>query len=211
MTHQNQQVNHLFFVDISGNIQSSNSSVTAQVNDSIDSIRQSQENSKYVDHRITLFLLQNNNLNCIYSDLSIHDVQTFFFTPNGQNVIGQTLDAIGTSIATWRALNVRNHVKGKFQVTLFTSGRDRGSRKYTSYTLKSIIESLSQCDWQFTIVSSNALLPRIAAQLGVKNYYVCRNSQLKRDKNFLINQLKRQWVIQNTSVEFIDETIDHAA
>ena len=209
MTKSSYQVNHLFIIDASAEQGGAKSSITSQVNDSIESIKLNQDKETRFNHRLTMFLFQNNNLKCLYSDVGISDVRTFF--NNSENrAIGQTLDAIGSCIATWRALNAKNRVKGKFQVTIFSSGRDKNSRKYGLHTLKSIIESLSITGWQFTIVSSNVLLPRIAGQLGIKNYYVCRNTKITKDRNFLINQLKKQWVNQN-SVYSTDKRIEHAA
>lgn len=211
MTTSRALINHLFIVDASSASSSLTSSIRAQVNDSLDSIRESNTKRNSLDHRITLFLFRNNHLKCVLSDVSIKEVGSFMLETKGETQTGQTLDALGTCIATWRAMNNRGSNNGKYSVTIFSTGRDHGSRKYSTCTLKTIIESLTENGWHFTMVSSNALLPRVSAQLGIKNYYVCRNSQMTRDRNFLITQLKRQWFTRQMEINVPVRRIDHAA
>jgi len=183
-------VHHLFIIDTT---QPNASHLTSQVNDCLDSIRLSAKKHLSQTHRITLMALESDQVRCLYHDLDMSCAQDYIISDKKAHGPSQLLDAIGTCIATWRALSKRDLKSSKYQVTVFSSGRDRGSRKYSTCTIKTIISSLVSTGWKFTIIGSTPLLPQVAEKLGINNYYISKSESSARDRNFLISQLRRQW------------------
>lgn len=202
-----QTVRHLFVVDTAVITQSSKQQLIAQINDSLESIRNSARKYPNQTHRITLFSLDATGIKCTYNDVSIGDIISFQPKIALKHEV-QLLDGVGAALGTWRALNKRSSAMDKYHVSIFTSGRDKGSKKYSMCTLKTIITSLRDSGWQFTMIGANPLLPHVAVHFGIESYYLCKPPYSTRERLFLINQLQRQWIrSQKSHTESIDRHV----
>lgn len=197
MTNSNSTVHHLLILDAFCKNDNQKSLVLSQVNDSIDAIRNSDTNDLTTEHRITLFVSSQNGISCKFFDLNVYDVGQIDL-PNKTVQATNLLDAIGGSIGTWRAMRKSKNIHNSYRVSIFTTGRDNASKKYSRCTLKMIIESLRKSGWTFIMIGAHPLLPRIAQQIGITHYYIKKDPFFQSERNFLISQLKRQWKVQNT-------------
>ncbi len=207
---QTKTINHLFFIDTSTASTGQRRLVQEQVNDMLDSIRNSHIDDIHSDHLVTAFLFENNNLRCFYHQRSIQQIAHFVFPGEPTKKPGPVLDALATSIATWRAMN-REGRNQNYHVTIFSPVRDSGSRKYSECTLKSIITSLKENRWNFTLINETPLISNLAKRLGISNYYICRKSTISRDRNFMIRQLQRQWLDRQLDTSRSNEDMEYAA
>ncbi len=196
MTTKISTIQHLFIIDTSVRSYQEKSNLISRVNDSLDSIRLVAKRNYKQAQKITIMSIKDNQIKCMCHDLDITETNDFSIGTITLNEPVQLFDAIGTGIATWRALAHKRTDSIKHQVSLFTSGKDFGSRKYSICTLKSIITSLTTIGWQFTLIGRNPLLSLIASNLGIHNYYNCSAPQSYRERNFLISRLKKQWQLQ---------------
>ena len=204
-------VHHLFVVDASYRTVHELSRLTSQVNDSLDSIRQATKRHTAQTHQLTMMIIQNGQIKCLHHDRSIDDVQPLDIKKGHGRKTTLILDAIGSCIATWRALGQRRQKSDKHQVSIFSPVHDRGSQKYNICNLKMIINSLIRLDWNFTLIGESPLIPHIASNLCINNYYICKSQSTGRDRNFLISQLRRQWRHQQVSNVHPETTTQVAA
>ena len=171
----------------------------SRVNDTFDSIREAVRKHKSQQHRITVMTITQGLIKCVCHNLNITEVQQFNEPVNQQPTNNGLYDAIGGSIATWKALSHLRSLADSHQVSIFSNGQDQGSKKYNACSLKSIVTSLSSEGWKFTMIGSGSLFPQTAKHLGINNYYICRPPRSTKERNFLIAQLRRQWRLQQVS------------
>jgi len=195
------QVQHLLIVDMYAPQSPDQTDLLARVNDTMDSIRQSASKHDSQRHFVTLMTITNGLIRCICHNISIYEVAHFNQKTYQGHRNQQLFDAIGGSIATWRALEHLRQECDSCQVTLFSDGEDEGSTKYNYSSLKGIIRSLIQDGWKFTMVGSTTQLQKVAEQLGIFSYYRCRPPRSTKERNFLISQLKKQWRLRQLSVQ----------
>jgi len=199
-------VHHLLIVDMNSARSRAQTDLISRVNDTLDSIRASMQKHNSQQHRITLMTITQGLIKCVCHDVNITDV-VHFNEPLDHHTHNQCLyDAIGGSIATWRALSHLRSLADSHQVSIFSNGQDEGSKKYTVCTLRTIITSLTADGWKFTMIGSGSLFPQIAKQLGIHNYYICRPPRSTKERNFLISQLRRQWRLQQVSSQLNKDT-----
>lgn len=199
-------VHHLLIVDMNSTHAPSQKDLISRVNDTFDSIREAVRKHKSQQHRITVMTITQGLIKCVCHDLNIKEVQ-HFNEPIDQQPINKGLyDAIGGSIATWKALSHLRSLADSHQVSIFSNGKDLGSNKYNACSLKSIVSSLSSEGWKFTMIGSGSLFPQTAKHLGINNYYICRPPRSTKERNFLISQLRRQWRLQQVSKHLNEDT-----
>ena len=198
-------VHHLLIVDMNSTHAPSQKDLISRVNDTLDSIREAVHKHKSQQHRVTVMTITQGLIKCVNHDLNINEVQNFNepldHKPNNKGLY----DAIGGSIATWKALSHLRSLADSYQVSIFSNGKDQGSKKYTACSLKSIVTSLSSEGWKFTMIGSGSLFPQTAKHLGINNYYICRPPRSTKERNFLISQLRRQWRLQQVSKQLNED------
>ncbi len=199
-------VHHLFIVDMNSTHAPTEKDILARVNDSLDSIRQSESKHNSQKHNITIMTITQGLIKCVCHDVHINQATHFNETINKQGSNKALFDAIGGSIATWRALSHLREHADSHQVSIFSDGKDESSKKYTACTLRTIITSLTGEGWKFTMIGTGALFPQVAKHIGIHNYYICRPPRTSKERNFLIAQLKRQWRLQQISNQLNSET-----
>lgn len=202
-------VQHLLIVDMYAPVPREQSDLIARVNDTLDSIKQTAKKNASQRHYVSIMTITNGLIRCISHNINIHEIVHF-----NQNIYAghrnhQLFDAIGGCVATWRALEHLRIKSESQQVTLFSDGDDEGSKKYSFCTLRSLFTALIEERWKFTMVGSSSQLQQIAEKLGIFSYYRCRPPRSTKERNFLINQLKKQWRLRQLS--FQNNSQEHVA
>ena len=194
-------VQHLLIVDMYAPIPKDQTDLISRVNDTLDSITQSAKKFGSQEHYVTIMTINQGLIRCICHNISIYNVVHFNQPTNTAHRNERLFDAIGGSIATWRALQSLRPTPNSHQVSVFTDGIDHGSKKYTYSSLRSVISALIQDQWKFILVGSSVQLQNIAEKLGIYSYYRCRPPRSTKERNFLINQLKKQWRLRQISTQ----------
>ena len=194
-------VQHLLIVDLYAPIPKDQTDLISRVNDTLDSISQSAKKYSSQEHYVTIMTIHNGLIKCICHNISIHRVAHFNQATHTAHRNERLFDAIGGSIATWRALDSLRQPCDSHQVSIFTDVIDHGSKKYTYSSLRSVISALAQDQWKFALVGSSIQLQQIAEKLGIYSYYRCRPPRSTKERNFLINQLKKQWRLRQISIQ----------
>ncbi len=192
-------VHHLLIVDMNSPHIPTQKDLISRVNDTFDSIREAVRKHKSQQHRVTVMTITQGLIKCVCHDLNITEIPHFNEPIDHQAVNKGLYDAIGGSIATWKALSHLRSLADSHQVSIFSNGKDQDSKKYNACSLKSIVTSLSTEGWKFTMIGSGSLFPQTAKHLGINNYYICRPPRSTKERNFLISQLRRQWRLQQVS------------
>jgi len=203
-----QSIHHLFIIDLSQTKASSHTSFVSRVNDSIEALKKSQQTDAERSHRLTIMKIHGRQITCHAHDMAVSEAGHFFHSPIEGHSSTAVLDGIGASIGTWKALLGSSSPNKKHSVTIFSNMQDHGSLKYRTCTIKSIISSLKNAGWSFTLVGTTTLLPQIASRFEIPFYCICKAQGAKRERTFLISQLKRQWCRQQLT---INERIKGAA
>jgi len=194
-------VQHLLIVDMYAPQPKEQTDLISRVNDTLDSITQSAKKYGSQQHYVTIMTITSGLIRCICHNINIHEVTHFNQPTHIAHRNERLFDAIGGCIATWRALESLRPSCDSHQVSIFSDGLDHGSKKYTFSSLRSVISALIQDDWKFTLVGSSIQLQQIAEKLGIYSFYRCRPPRSTKERNFLINQLKKQWRLRQISTQ----------
>jgi len=194
-------VQHLLIVDMYAPVPNDQTDLISRVNDTLDSITQSAKKYGSQQHYVTIMTINNGLIRCICHNINIHAVAHFNQPTHTAHRNERLFDAIGGSIATWRALESLRQSCDSRQVSIFSDGLDHGSKKYSIASIRSVISALIQDEWKFTLVGSSVQLQQIAEKLGIYSYYRCRPPRSTKERNFLINQLKKQWRLRQISTQ----------
>jgi uncharacterized protein YegL len=159
---------NLIILDASGSMESIYDQALSGVNETIQTIRISQQNHPELGQFLTLasFNSGKDSLNVKYSVTPIDEVKEI--TRDDYVACGCTAlyDAMGEMISE---LKRKITAEDRVLVTVITDGYENASSHWTRSQVKSLVEELRQTGWTFTYIGANQDVEAVAGSMGIRN------------------------------------------
>lgn len=162
----NKKIHNLIVLDESGSMASIYSSALTGVNETLQTIRNSQLESKFQSHFVTLVAFDSNHYNEIYHQIpavNAIDITKDQYRPGGCTPL---YDAIGRAINELRPSVDKDDI---VLVTIITDGYENASREYNGKMIKALIEQMKSENWVFTYIGANQDVEAVAESMSIDN------------------------------------------
>lgn len=160
-------VYNLIILDESGSMSSIYEPALSGVNETLQTIRNAQEDNPEQNHFVTLVSFDSSRYNEIYDVFPIKNAKDITKEDYRPNAMTPLYDAMG------KALNkMRNQVDDKKDVvlvTVITDGYENASREYSGKAIKALIEDLKKSNWVFTYIGANQDVEAVAESMSIDN------------------------------------------
>lgn len=162
------KVFNLIILDESGSMQSIYEPAISGVNETLQTIRNAQNENPDQRHFVTLVAFDSGHYNEIYHNIPA--VKAVDITKAQYNPMGMTplYDAMG------RAINeLRTHVNEEGDVvlvTVITDGYENCSREYSGAAIRELVELLRKQNWVFTYIGANQNVEAVASSMSINNH-----------------------------------------
>lgn len=160
------RVHNLIILDESGSMESIYQPALTGVNETLQTIRESQKEHEDQTHFVSLIAFDSGHYNQIYCNAPAEkaiDITQEQYRPGGCTPL---YDAMGRSINELRP----NVVKGDVVlVTVITDGYENASREYNGKAIKSLVEAMKKEGWVFTYIGANQDVEAVAASMSIDN------------------------------------------
>jgi len=162
------KVYNLIIIDESGSMSGIQNTALSGTNETIQTIRTSQQEDSNLEHYLTLVTFNSGRdyIKTHYSIVPIDNVKelsTNDYNPNGYTAL---YDAIGESVTT---LAKQIGETDAALVTIITDGYENSSRKYNAESIKQLISSFESRNWVFTYLGANQDSMLEAGRIGIQN------------------------------------------
>lgn len=161
-------IHNLIILDESGSMQSIYNQALNGVNETIQTIKETQELHPEMVQRLTLATFSGGErfLRQHFVDKPITKVREFNteqYRPHGCTAL---YDAMGKMISRLQGIKKHNE---QALVTIITDGEENASQEWTASGIKSLVEELRHMGWTFTYIGANQDAVEEAAKIGVRN------------------------------------------
>lgn len=167
VTDSTQNIHNLIILDESGSMQSIYRPALSGVNETLQTIREAQNEHKDQKHFVSLIAFDSGHYNRIYSNTPAEkaiDITTEQYRPSGGTPL---YDAMGRSINDLRAHVAKGDV---VLVTIITDGYENASREYNGAAIKSLVEMMKKEGWVFTYIGANQDVEAVASSMSIDNH-----------------------------------------
>jgi hypothetical protein len=166
-TNNRTKVYNVIILDKSGSMSSIAKQAIDGVNETIASIKRSQEKHPEQDNILTLVAFCGCEVKKIYDQCPIGEVKTI--TPNDYRPCCMTplYDAIGNTIITIHGLMDANSIAS---ATVITDGYENASREFSHKAIKSLIEAYKNEGWMFAYIGADHDVESVAFSLSIDNH-----------------------------------------
>ena len=165
-------VYNLIVLDESGSMDSIRNSAISGCNETIQSIRATQD--KYKDeqnHFLSLVSFNSDESNkVIFDKVPIAEVREVAATDYRPNACTPLYDAIGISASYLRDTMPKN-VECVAMVTVITDGYENASEKYDGSRLKSLVAELESLGWKFSYIGANQDVIQESRKIGISKSF----------------------------------------
>lgn len=165
------RIYNLIIVDESGSMSSLRDATLSGVNETINSIREAQQEfASTQEHFLTLVTFDSNNrtkpVRTLLNRKPIAEVEDFTnYNPNGCTPL---YDAMGLSITELHNF-IKDDEDASAVVTVLTDGYENSSQEWNGADLKALIEKLTQEGWSFSYMGSNHDVKQVSFNLSINN------------------------------------------
>ena len=168
-------VHNLLILDESGSMSSIYNAALSGANETIQTIRASQQQYANQNHRFTfvtfntageMYCVERQNIKTIIDDASISDVRDLSKNDYKPYAATPLYDAMGRSTN-----NLRNRVKegDKVLVTVITDGLENASQEFSGRMIKDLVTELREQGWTFVYIGANQDAIEVARDLNINN------------------------------------------
>lgn len=161
------RVHNLIILDESGSMMSIYKPALDGVNETLQTIRQTQSEKKDQKHFVTLVTFDSTHYNQIYAYTpadEARDITKEQYRPCGGTPL---YDAMGRAINTLAKQVEKDDV---VLVTIITDGYENSSREYSGQAIKNLVEAKKADDWVFTYIGANQNVEAVAASMAIDNH-----------------------------------------
>ena len=160
------KVFNLIILDESGSMECIKKQALDGLNETLQSIRQSQEKHPELTQVVSIVPFEGHNVRLLRDKEAIGQVKNL--TPDEYNPGSLTplYDAIGFGVSSIR-LNVKE--TDSVLVTIITDGCENSSREYTSPMIAKMISELKSKGWMFTYIGANQDSVEVAKTMNITN------------------------------------------
>ncbi len=164
----------LIILDESGSMCTIYKQALDGVNETLNTIRQSQTEDDSQRHFVSLVAFDSSHLRFIYNGTPAEktkDITTEQYRPGECTPL---YDAMGVSI---HDLRTRVADEDIVMVTVITDGEENSSQVYTSAMVKALVDELRLKGWTFTYLGANQDVEAVATDLNIDNYMAFEASE----------------------------------
>ncbi len=158
---------NLIVVDESGSMSSIQQQAFTGMNETIQTIRLSQEKNPELEQRITLITFDSEHTKVHYNDVpaaQCKDLKPEDYSPCACTPL---YDAIGKGISM---INAKCGAEDNVLVTIITDGYENASCEFNLPMIKNLIEKLKAQNWTFTFIGTDDIdVNGMAADLSIEN------------------------------------------
>lgn len=164
---QNKTVRNLLIIDESGSMYSIYHPSLTGLNETLQTIRQAENDNPEQEHFVTLVSFNTGHYNEIYKNTPAKqttDLAESNYSPNGGTPL---FDAMG------RAITDMDKIAGKDDVvlvTIITDGYENASREYIAPVIKNLVETMQAKGWVFTYIGANQDVTAVAESMSINNH-----------------------------------------
>ncbi len=161
-----QKVFNLIILDESGSMQSIYRPALSGVNETLQTIRESDKEHQDQSHFVSLITFDTGHYKEIYKctpAASAVDITEDDYAPCGGTPL---YDAMGRAINDLRTKVSENDV---VLVTVITDGYENASREYIGKAIKSLVEEMRGKGWVFTYIGANQDVEAVAESMSINN------------------------------------------
>jgi len=162
------KVFNLIILDESGSMGCIKRQAVEGVNETFNTIRQSQLSNEDQEHIVSFITFDSQRTNTIYDNTPIKDVKNITSDDYNPCACTPLYDAMGFALT-----NLRTKVSQQdlVLVTIITDGYENASREFTGRAIKALVDELrQQHDWIFTYIGANHDVEKVAENLGMSNF-----------------------------------------
>lgn len=179
-------VHNLLILDESGSMQSIYQPALTGVNETLQTIRESQKEHTDQEHFVTLVAFDSSHYNQIYKDSPAGKAKNITkeqYRPGGCTPL---FDAMGRSISELRSVAGKDDV---VLVTIITDGYENASREYDGKAIKALVEAMKSQGWVFTYIGANQDVEAVANAMSIDNH-LCFEASLSGASNMFNKEIR---------------------
>ncbi len=167
-TKQRTKVYNVIILDKSGSMSSIARQAIEGVNETIASIKRSQEKHPEQDNELTLVAFCGCEIKNIYNQCPIHKVENITTRDYMPCCMTPLYDAIGNTITKIHKL-MENEENAIASVTIITDGYENASKEYSHKAIKSLIEAYKSEGWLFAYIGADHDVETVSYSLSIDN------------------------------------------
>lgn len=160
------RVFNLIILDASGSMSLIERQAINGVNETIQTIRATQEKHENQEHFLTLVAFNSSSIKVIYDNVKIDKVEELTDNQYRPNCSTPLYDAMGFSLAKQQEVVASADA---VLVTVITDGEENSSREYNARSIKLLVESLKEKGWVFTYIGANQDVVSAANEIAITN------------------------------------------
>ena len=163
-------VYNVIILDKSGSMSSIARQAVDGVNETIGSIKSTQEKNPDQTHLVTLVAFCGCELKCIYDNVPVAQVQPLTDKDYRPCCMTPLYDAVGTTISRVHALKSKEGDDTLALVTIITDGYENASHEFTLSAISALIESYKEQGWQFTYIGADHDVEAVSFSLHIDHH-----------------------------------------
>ena len=161
----NTRIFNLIILDESGSMYSIKQEAINNVNETLQTIRSSQDKHKEQDYYVS-FITFNDDVKTIHDCVSAKEVKDISDSDYKPSCSTALYDAMGISIT---ALQNKVAPQDKVLVTVITDGYENASKEYSGKAVKALVEEMKSKSWVFAYIGANHDVETVAANISITN------------------------------------------
>ena len=163
-------VYNVIILDKSGSMSSIARQAVDGVNETIGSIKSTQEKNPDQTHLVTLVAFCGCELKCIYDNVPVAQVKPLTDKDYRPCCMTPLYDAVGTTISRVHALKSKSGDASLALVTIITDGYENASHEFTLSAISALIESYKEQGWQFTYIGADHDVASVSFSLHIDHH-----------------------------------------
>jgi len=199
-TENRTKVYNVIVLDKSGSMSSIAKQAIDGVNETIASIKRSQEKHDDQDNLLTLVAFCGCEIKKIYEQTPIGEVKPITSRDYQPCCMTPLYDAIGTTISTVHRL-MEGEENAIASVTIITDGYENASHEYSHAAIRSLIEAYKSEGWLFAYIGAEHDVEAVAFSLSIDNKLAFDKSSEGVSKMFCCLQSSREAYVEDVVKE----------
>ncbi len=160
------KIYNLIILDASGSMESIHKQAVDGVNETIQTIRESQKKHENQTHYITLVSFNSSETRKLYDGASALDVKELSYSDFQPTSCTPLFDAMGFSITE---LQKNIEQEDKVLVSVITDGYENASTEYDSKAITCLVDKLKGEGWVFSYIGANQDAEAVGTSIGIRN------------------------------------------
>lgn len=161
----NTRIFNLIILDESGSMYSIKQEAINNVNETLQTIRSSQDKHKEQDYYVS-FITFNDDVKTVHDCVSAKEVKDISDSDYKPSCSTALYDAMGISIT---ALQNKVAPQDKVLVTVITDGYENASKEYSRKAIKALVEEMKSKGWVFAYIGANHDVEAVASTISISN------------------------------------------